>query len=121
MTDHAPPGSGALAGVGMTVRSAAIGGTLAFLALVATCQLIAWVQSLFVGAYGLWTWAKVGLLTALLSLRADAVATVTSPPNLPAVADPMTARSRFVPMVLTIGFLWLAGRAGRRAARTRPD
>ena len=121
MTELAPPGAGALTGAGRTVRSAAIGGTLAFLALVATCQLIAAVQFLLVGAYGLWTWAKVGLLTALLSLRADAVATVTSPPTLPAVADPMTARWRFVPMVLTMGFLWLAARAGRRAARTRPD
>jgi hypothetical protein len=121
VSEHAPPGSGALTGAGRTVRSAAIGGTLAFLALVATCQLIAVVQFLLVGAYGIWTWAKVGLLTALLSIRADAVATVTNPPNLPAVTDPMTARSRFLPMLLTIGFLLLAARAGRRAARTRPD
>ena len=121
MSERAPPGSGALTGAGRTVRSAAIGGRLAFLALVATCQLIAVVQFLLVGAYGIWTWAKVGLLTALLSLRADAVATVTNPPNLPAVTDPMTARSRFLPMLLTIGFLLLAARAGRRAARTRPD
>jgi hypothetical protein len=120
--EHAPPGgSGALTGAGRTLRGAAIGGTLAFLALVTTCQLIAVAQFLLFGGYGLWTWAKVGLLTALLSLRADAVAMVTNPPNLPAVADPMTVRWRFVPMLLTIGFLWLAARAGRRSARTRPD
>lgn len=94
---------------------------MAFLLLVTLCQLLAVVQFLLVGALGLWTWVKVGLLTALLSLRADVVATVKDPPLLPAAADQVTVRWHFVPMLLTIWFLWLAARAGRRAARTRPD
>jgi hypothetical protein len=94
---------------------------MAFLVLVTLCELFAVVQFLLVGAFGLWTWVKVGLLTALLSLRADVVATVKDPPIFQTAADRVTVRGRFVPMLLTIGFLWLAARAGRRAARTRPD
>ena len=119
MTEEASPGrSGALTGVGWTVGHAAIGGTSAFLALVAICQLLAVVQFLLVGTYGLWSWLKIGLLTALLSLRADVVATVQGPPFFRTIAQSMTLHWRFVPMVLTIGFLWLAARAGRRAARS---
>jgi hypothetical protein len=122
VTEDASPGrSGALAGAGRAVGRAAAGGAMAFLLLVALCQFLALVQSLFVGAFGLWTWVKVGLLTALLSLRADVVATVKNPPILQAAADQVTVRWHFVPMLLTIGFLWLAARAGHRAARTRPD
>lgn len=122
MTEDAFPGrSGALAGAGRAVGSAASGGTVAFLVLVALCQLLAVAQFLLVGTFGLWTWVKVGLLTALLSLRADVVATVQDPPILQTAADQVTVRWHFVPMLLTIGFLWLATGAGRRAARTRPD
>jgi hypothetical protein len=121
VTVDAPPGrSGAIRDAGRTVGSAAVGGTLAFLALVTTCQVLAGVQFLVIGAYGLWSWVKVGLLTALLSLRADVVATVQGPPIFRTAAESMTLHWRFVPMALTIGFLWLASRAGRRAARTCP-
>jgi hypothetical protein len=99
------------------VGGAAFGGTIAFLALVAVSQLLALVEFLLVGAYGLGSWAKIGLLTALLSLRADVAGTVQGPPFLPTGADATTLHVRFVPMLLTIGFLWLASRAGRRAAR----
>jgi hypothetical protein len=122
LTEDASPGrSGALTGAGRAIHSAASGGTMAFLVLIALCQLLAVVQSLLVGAFGLWTWVKVGFLTALVSLRADVVATVQDPPIIQTAADQVTVRSRFVPMLLTIGFLWLAARAGRRAARTGPD
>ena len=122
MTEDAPPGrSGALAGVGRAVGSAASRGTMAFLLLVALGQFLVLVQSLLVGAFGHWTWVKVGLLTALLSLRADVVATVKDPPILQAAADVVTVRWHFVPMLLTIGFLWLAAGAGRCVAWTRPD
>ena len=121
MTAEASPGrSGALEDAGRTIGGAAFGATLAFLSLVTICQLLAGVQFLVVGAYGLWAWVKLGLLTALLSLRADTVATVQGPPIFETAAGSMTMHWRFVPMVLTIGFLWLAARAGRRAARTTP-
>ena len=122
MKEDAPPGrSGALTGAGRAVGGAASGGTMAFLLLVALCQLLALVQFLLVGAFGLWTWVKVGLLTALLSLRADVVATLKDPSIFQAATDRVTVRWHLAPMLLTIGFLWLAARAGHRAARTRPD
>jgi hypothetical protein len=92
-------------------------GAIAFGALVATGQLLAGVAFLLVGAYGLWSWAKIGLLTALLSLRADAVATVEGSPFFRSADLSIGVHLRFVPMVLTIGFLVLAARVGRRAAR----
>jgi hypothetical protein len=119
VTEDAPPGrSGAPLLAGRTVGRAAFGGALAFFALVAICQLLAMMQFLLVGAYGLWSWVKVGLLTALLSLRADVVATVQGPPFFRTPTQSMTLHWGFVPMVLTIGFLWLAARAGRRAVRS---
>jgi hypothetical protein len=121
VTEGAPPGrSGALPDAGRTFGRAAFGGALAFVALVAICQLLAVVQFLLIGAYGLWSWVKVGFLTALLSLRADMLATVRGAPFLRTAADSTTLHVRFVPMVLTIAFLWLAARAGRRAAGTGP-
>jgi hypothetical protein len=121
VTEHAPPGrSGALTDAGRTVGRAAFGGPLAFIALIVICQLLAVVQFLLVGAYGLWSWVKIGILTALLSLRADVLATVQGPPISLAAAGSSTLHVRFVPMALTIGFLWLAARAGRRAVRSAP-
>ena len=121
MTEDAPPGrSGALTDVGRTLGVAAFGGAVAFAALVVLGQVLALAQYLLLGGYGLWSWAKIGLLTALLSLRADVVATVQGPPALQTATRSETIPLRVVPMVLTIGFLWLAGRAGRRAARAMP-
>ena len=112
-----PGRPGGLADAGGIVRRAAAGGTFAFVTLIAVGQLLAGLGVLLIGVYGLWSWVKIGLLTALLSLRADVLATVEGPPILRTAADSTTIQARFVPMALTIGFLWLAARAGRRAAR----
>jgi hypothetical protein len=93
-----------------------VGGTIAFVTLIVVGQLLAGLGFLLIGVYGLWSWVKIGLLTALLSLRADVLATVEGPPLLRTTVDSTTIQARFVPMALTIGFLWLAARAGRRAA-----
>jgi hypothetical protein len=119
-----PPGSpGGLADAGRIVGRAVVGGTIAFAVLIAVAQLLAGVGLLLIGAYGPWSWVKIGLLTALLSLGTDVLATVAGPAILGTATDPTTIDARFVPMALTIGFAWIASRAGRRAARagaTRP-
>ena len=121
MTVEAPPGrSGALAGAGRTLGVAAFGGSVAFATVVVLCQVLALANLLLLGGYGLWSWLKIGLLTALLSLRADVVAVVQGPPAFPSAARSATIPLRVVPMVLTIVFLWLAVRTGRRVARARP-
>jgi hypothetical protein len=112
-----PPGPpGGLADAGGIVGRSAVGATIAFATLIAVGQLLAGLGLLLIGVYGLWSWVKIGLLAALLSLRADVLATVEGPPIIRAAADSATIQARFVPMALTIGFLWLAARAGRRAA-----
>ena len=118
MSSPPPPGPpGGLADAGRIVGRAAVGATTAFATLVAVGQLLAGLGLLLIGVYGLWSWVKIGLLTVLLSLRADVLATVEGPPILRSAADSTTIQARFVPMVLTIGFLWLAAGGGRRAAR----
>ena len=118
MTSPPSPGRpGGLADAGGIVGRAAVGATIAFVTLVAVGQLLAALGLLLMGVYGLWSWVKIGLLTALLSLRADVLATVEGPPILLTATEPTTIQARFVPMALTIGFLWLVARAGRRAAR----
>ena len=64
------------------------------------------------GGYGFWSWAKVGLLTALLSLRADVVGTARGAPIFGGADVSIGLHLRFVPMVLTIGFLVLAASSG---------
>jgi hypothetical protein len=121
VTVRAPPEHpGAFAGTGRTLGVAAFGAAVAYVALVVVCQVLALAQYLLLGGYGLWSWVKIGLLTALLSLRADVVATVQGPPAFQTATQSETIPLRLVPMVLTIGFLWLAARAGRRVARARP-
>ena len=115
MTPEAPPvRPGAPVDPGRVLGVAAVGGALSFGALVAVCQVLALAQHLVFGGFGLWTWAKIGLLTALLSFRADVIATMQDTSGF----GPQTMRLRAVPMVLTIGSLWLAALAGRRAARS---
>ena len=80
--------------------------------------LIALIVSLFLRAYGLWTWSKVGLLAALLALRAGVTATVEEGSSANRAPRRRSAGA-WVPMLLTIGFLVLAARAGRRAVRGR--
>jgi hypothetical protein len=119
VTEDAPPDrSGVRSDAVGVVGRAAVGGTAAFLALVATCELLGVAAFVLTRVYGLWSWAKIGLLTAFLSLRTELIATVQGSQLLPPAAGSRTIHVRFVPMLLTIGFLWLAARAGRRAART---
>ncbi len=118
MNGEVPPGRpGALMDRRGPVGVAAVGGVVAFAALVAVCQLLAFAQHVLLGGLGLWSWAKIGLLTVSLALRADLIATVRGSPIFQSAARSETLRLRLVPMVLTIGFLWLVARAGRRAAR----
>jgi hypothetical protein len=120
VSSQAPPGPRrGLADAARTTGRAAVGGTLAFATLIVVGQLVGVVGFLLVGGYGLWSWAKVGLLTALLSLRADVVGTARGAPIFAGADVSIGLHLRFVPMVLTIGFLVLAAAAGRRAARAR--
>ena len=117
MSSPAPSRRGGFPGAGRTIRRAAVEGTIAFALVTAVSQLLAVVGFVLIGAYGLWSWVKVGLFTELLSVRADAIVTINAGPLLPP-AESRTLHVRFVPMLLTIAFLWLASRAGRRTART---
>ena len=123
MSAGAPPGDPAarrtsLDDVGRAVAGAARGGAFAAVWVAVVCLLAGVLASLLVTVYGLRTWLEVGLLTAALAFRGNAVATVHGAPILP-VAGVATFHWRIVPMLLTIGFLWLAARAGRRAAEER--
>jgi hypothetical protein len=100
------------------VSRAAVGATGAFAALVAVGELLGVFAFALTRVYGLWSWAKIGLLTALLSLRSELLVTIHSTPLLPPEAGSRTLHVRFVPMLLTIAFLWLAARAGRRSVRS---
>jgi hypothetical protein len=119
----APPGDPAarrtsLEDIGRAFAEAARGGAFAVVWVTVVCLLAGVLASLLVAAHGLRTWLEVGLLTAALSFRGNAVATVHGAPILPGAAV-ATFHWRIVPMLLTIGFLWLAARAGRRAADER--
>ena len=93
MTPEAPPvRPGAPVDPGRVLGVAAVGGALSFGALVAMCQVLALAQHLVFGGFGLWTWAKIGLLTALLSFRADVIATVQDTSGF----GPQTMRLRAV-------------------------
>jgi uncharacterized protein DUF6350 len=98
---------------------AALGGTLALLASVLVGQVLALVGSVAIGIVDAVAWAKLGLLTALLALRGELEATAGNAPFLDA-AGVGSFRWRLMPSLLTILFLWLASRAGRRVARDRP-
>jgi hypothetical protein len=118
--EASPARPGSPVAVGRVLGVAAFGGTLSFAVLVVSCQVLALVQYLLLGGFGLWSWAKIGLLTALLSVRADVIATVHGSPGFRSATRPETLQLRVVPMLLTIGSVWLAARAGRRAARAMP-
>ena len=106
-------------GLGAAILKAAAGSAEAVGLLVAICLLVAVILSQVIGVFGLSSWAEGGLLTAALSFRADAVATVRGAPILPPSAAAVSFEWRFVPMLLTMGFLWFEARAGRRAAEER--
>ena len=119
MTEGAPPGGSGVRSEAIGVLSrAAVGATGAFAALVAVGELLGVLAFFLTRVYGLWSWAKIGLLTALLSLRSELLVTIHSTPLLPPEAGSRTLHVRFVPMLLTIAFLWLAARAGRRSVRS---
>ena len=65
MTAEAPPvRPGAPIAAGRVLGVAAVGGALSFGVLVVVCQVLALAQHLVLGGFGLWSWAKIGLLTA---------------------------------------------------------
>ena len=108
-------------GILRLLRTASVGGAAAFVWLVVASELVALALALLARTYGVWTWAKVGLLAAAAALRADVVATVEGGPFFAEPAPGATYHWRLVPSLLTIGFLVLAARVGRRASATRPD
>lgn len=103
------------------LRTAFVRGVAAFASLVVASELVALLVGLVVRMFGVWTWAKMGLLAALTSLRAEVVATVEGRPLFAEPTQTATYRWRLVPMLLTLGFVVLAARAGRRAVTARPD
>ena len=117
-TGALPVRPGAPVAAGRALGVAALGGAVSFGALVVLCQALALAQHLLLGGFGLWSWAKIGLLTALLSVRADVIASLQGARGFRIATRSETLQLRVVPMLLTIGFLWLAARAGRRAARS---
>jgi hypothetical protein len=112
----------ALDGVGRAVGVAAVGGASAFLWLAIGCQLLAILTFFLTGTRDLVTWAKVGLLETVLSLRS---AVELRLPGLPIPGEervptrPIEVSLVFVPMMLTVAFVWLCARAGRRAVDQR--
>jgi hypothetical protein len=125
MSRPAPPGEPAartrtFEGVGRAALAAAAASAAAVGWLVAISVLGAVIASQALSAGSLLSWTKGALLTAALALRADAVATVRGLPIMPTPDTTVVFGWRLVPMLLTIGFLWLEGRAGRRAAERRP-
>ena len=117
----APPGRpGALVGDGGIVGRRARSGNRGVRGARGRRQLLAVAQLALARRVGLWSWAKIGLLTAVAlapSRRARDRARVL-PSSGPRPGRRPSGASG--PMALTIGFLWLAARAGRRAARARP-
>lgn len=122
MTLQAPPErAGAFAGAFRAIAGAAFGGILAALALLAGGQVIGLVLSLAVRSIDLETWSNVGLASSLAAFRAELAITfpLTTGFGVPLPAGQVA--SHLIPMTLTLGFLWLAARGGRRAARSWAD
>jgi hypothetical protein len=107
-----PAGPGALAWVLRPLAAAALGGLTAFLALLVAGQAVGLLFRLLLGVYGVVSWAKIGLLVSLLSLRAEVEATMPGSLQEP---GRLASEWRFVPFGLTLVFVWLAAGAGRRA------
>lgn len=112
----------ALEGAGRAVGVAAVGGAAAFLWLTVACQILAIAAFLLTGSRELVTWAKVGLLASVLSLRSAVelrLPGLSIPSEERVATRPIEVSLVFVPMLLTVAFVWLAARAGRRAADQR--
>jgi hypothetical protein len=107
-------------GAARAAGAAAIAAALAFAVLAAVCLLGAAVAAYAVPSPGPGTWSRLGLLAALLGVGSDVSATIGGEPILPGLSLDGSFRWRVVPMLLTMGFLWLAARGGRRAADAWP-
>jgi hypothetical protein len=99
--------------------AAATGGASAILWIGALCELLAIGTFLITGTRDLVTWARLGLLTTVASVRASIDVRLPGLPGLRVPQRPVDVSVVFVPMLLTLGFVWLAARAGRRAAEQR--
>jgi hypothetical protein len=108
-------------GVGRTVGVAAVGGASAFLWLAIACQLLAVLAWLLTSTRDLMSWAKVGLLASVLSLRSAVGLRLSGIPGVRGDIGPVSLSVVFVPMLLTVAFVWLCARAGRRAVDQRAD
>jgi hypothetical protein len=115
-----PDRAGAFGRAVGSMAAAAAGGLVGIFALLVTGQVLGFALSLVIQATDLQTWARVGLLVSLSAVRAEAVATFQPAAGLPVALPTGPVEMRVVPMALTIGFLWLAAGAGRRAARAWP-
>lgn len=124
MSRAAPPGDPVarerlLAGAGRGLASGAAGGAAAFLWIVAACQVLTLLGFLLARAGALATWVRGGLALSVLALRAEVTATIPGPPGLREPIGTVEVSLVFVPMLATLAFVWLCGRAGRRAADRR--
>jgi hypothetical protein len=121
VSSPAPPRrGGALRGAAGATFAAAGGGIAAFVALIASGQLLGLIVSLLLRGVELEKGARIGLLLSLAAVRSEIVVTFAPPFPASTVLPAASLRSHLVPMVLTIGFVWMAARAGRRAARAWP-
>jgi hypothetical protein len=107
-------------GAARTTAAAAIAGASAIAGLTAVCLLISAGAASAVPSPGPGTWSRLGLLAALLGVGSDVSATIRGGPIVPGLSLEGSFRWRVVPMLLTIGVLWLAAWGGRRAADAWP-
>ena len=115
-----PDRPGAFVGALRTAASAGGGGILAVAVLLGAGQGLGLLLHASAGTSGL-AWAKAGLLASLAAVRAEVVVTFRAPPGGVVFLPSSESASHLVPMALTLLFLWLAVRAGRRAARSWPE
>ncbi len=121
MSSPAPPRrGGALARAAWTLASAAVGGLLAFAALLVAGQALGITTSLLLRGIDVWGGVRIGLLVSLAAVRTEIVVTFAPVAGLE-VLPAAELGYHLVPMALTIGFVWLAARAGRRATRVWPE
>ncbi|HYJ61014.1 MAG TPA: hypothetical protein VE032_06065 [Actinomycetota bacterium] len=99
---------------------AALGGLLAFAALLIAGQALGIITSLLLRGVDVWEGVRIGLLVSLAAVRTEIVVTF-APVAGTEVLPTADLGYLLVPMALTIGFVWLAARAGRRAARMWPE
>jgi hypothetical protein len=104
----------------VATAAAAGGGIAAFAALLASGQVLGLAMSLLLRGVELGRGARIGLLLSLAAVRSEIVVTIAPSFPMSTVLPDASLQSHLVPMVLTIGFVWLTVRAGRRAAKALP-